>query len=337
VNTDRPTHWALWFHGIEPIHHLVELAREAERLGAGAILLADEGIDRDIYVVFAAIAAATERIALIPGITNPFSRHPVATAAALATLEELAPGRVVAGLGVGGSMVFGPMGVAPRRPFTALAETVDVVDRLLAAEEVTHHGEFVIEQAKLPWAPGRIPIAIAGRGPKVQRLAAERAGWVLLAGKKVAAVPDLVAGIRGDSVAAGRTPPAVLWNPGAAWTAHAIATTRPRFSYMTIDMDPVDRANFGITDETVAELRRLLLAAGPDAAAHLVPDAVLEQFAIVGDRERVIGALSDARTAAAPEVLAFEMHAYTLDHVADVADLATAAGCAFAHEPILSR
>ena len=78
------------------------MAREAERLGAGVLLLADEGIDRDIYVVFAAIASATERITLVPGITNPFSRHPVATAAALASLEELAPGRVVAGLGAGG-------------------------------------------------------------------------------------------------------------------------------------------------------------------------------------------------------------------------------------------
>lgn len=335
--TDRATYWALWFHGIEPIGHLVELAREAERLGAGAILLADEGIDRDIYVVFAAIAAATERIALIPGITNPFSRHPVASAAALATLEELAPGRVVAGFGVGGSMVFGPMGIAPARPFTALAETLDVVDRLLAAEEVTHRGAFVTEQAKLPWAPRRIPTAIAGRGPKVQRLAAERADWVLLAGKKVTTVPDLVAGIRRDAAAAGRTPPAVLWNPGAAWTADAIATTRPRFSYMTIDMDPHDRVAFGITDDTVAELRRLLLAGGPEAAAHLVPDAVLEQFAIVGDRDHVVEGIRAARADAAPEVLAFEMHAYTLDHVADVADLATAAGCAFAHAPILTH
>lgn len=335
--TTGRTHWALWFHAIEPIDHLVALAREAERLGAGAILIADEGIDRDLYVVMTAIAAATKRIALIPGITNPFSRHPVATAAALATLEELAPGRIVAGLGVGGSMVFGPMGIAPKRPFSALAETVDVVDRLLAGDEVTHEGEFVTRQAKLPWAPGRIPIAIAGRGPKVQQLAADRGDWVLLAGKKISGVPALVEGVRRRAADAGRRPPAVAWNPGAAWTAEAIATTRPRFSYMTIDMDPADKAAFGITDETVAALRRLLLESGPDAAAHLVPDAVLEQFAIVGDRAHVLEGLSAARAAATPEVLAFEMHAYTLEHVADVADLATAAGCAFAHEPILTR
>jgi alkanesulfonate monooxygenase SsuD/methylene tetrahydromethanopterin reductase-like flavin-dependent oxidoreductase (luciferase family) len=234
-------------------------------------------------------------------------------------------------------MVFGPMGFAPKRPFSALLETVDVVDALLAGEEVTHHGEFVTRQAKLPWAPGRIPIAIAGRGPKVQQLAADRADWVILAGKKVAGVPALVQGVRERAVAADRTPPSVLWNPGAAWTQAAIDATRPRFSYMTIDMAAADRAAFGITDATIAELRRLLLAEGPDAAAHLVPDAVLDQFAIVGDREHVIAGLRDARESVHPEVLAFETHEYTLDYVADLADLAASAGISAATEPILVK
>ncbi len=288
---EAPTYWGLWLHGIRPVGELVALAREAERLGAGVLLLADEGIDRDIYVVFAAIATATERITLVPGITNPFSRHPVATAAALASLEELAPGRVIAGLGAGGSMVFGPMGLDPQRPFSALAESVEVIDSLLAGHVVTHDGEFATRDARLPWSPGHLPIAIAGRGPRVQQLAAERADWVLLAGKRVAGVPELVAGLRSRATAAGRAAPRVIWNPGAAWTQQAIDATRPRFSYMTIDMAAADRAAFGITDETVAELRRLLLTSGPEAAAHLVPDAVLEHFAIIGDRAQVIAGL----------------------------------------------
>src|SRR3954451_3044217 len=315
---ERPTSWGLWLHGIRPVGELVELAREAERLGAGALLLADEGIDRDIYVVFAAIASATERITLVPGITNPFSRHPIATAAALASLEELAPGRVIAGLGAGGSMVFGPMGIVPERPFSALAESVDVIDSLLGGEVVTHEGEFTARDATLPWSPRRLPIAIAGRGPRVQQLAADRADWVLLAGKRVAGVPGLVDGLRSRATAAGRAPPKVIWKPGAAWTPQAIEATRPRFSYRTIDMAAADRAAFGITDETVGELRRLLLASGPEAAAHLVPDAVLEHFAIIGDRAQVIAGLRRACLRVRPEVLAFETHEYTLDYVADV-------------------
>ena len=54
--------------------------------------VADEGTERDVYVALTAIVEATG-LTVAPAITNPFSRHPVATAAAIATLAELAPGR----------------------------------------------------------------------------------------------------------------------------------------------------------------------------------------------------------------------------------------------------
>lgn len=322
-------------HGIRPIGELVELAVAAEQAGASTLLIADEGVDRDIYVVLAAIATATERITLVPGITNPFSRHPVATAAALATLEELAPRRVVAGLGTGGSMVFGPMGFAPRRPFSALAESVDVVDALLAGHEVTHQGEFIANRARLPWSPRRLPIGIAGRGPKVQQLAALRADWVILAGKQISKVPELVAGVRARAAETRSAAPWIVWNPAAAWTESATCATRPRFSYITIDMPAADRAAFGISDETILELRHLLLTAGPEAAAHLIPDAVLEAHAIVGTRGAVVDRLRASIGAARPEVLVFEAHEYSTDFIGDVADLAAAAGLSGATHRIL--
>src|SRR5438093_401001 len=79
---------------------------------------------------------------LMGAVTNPHSRHPVATAAAFASLAELAPGRVVAGFGAGGTRVFDPLGLHPARPFTALRECVDVVDSLLRGHAVSHRGEF---------------------------------------------------------------------------------------------------------------------------------------------------------------------------------------------------
>src|SRR6202034_4275586 len=149
--------WGIWLHAVRPVPELVSLAAAAERLGAAALLLADEGVDRDLYVTLTAIAVATSQIALFPAITNPHSRHPVATAAALGSLAEVAPGRVVAGLGAGGTLVFGPMGLAPARPFTALAEAVEVIDALLAGQTVDHKGGFTTSRARLAWAPGRLP------------------------------------------------------------------------------------------------------------------------------------------------------------------------------------
>ena len=162
--SNRGTGWALWIHAVRPVPELVRLAQHAEALGASALLVADEGIDRDLYVTLTAIAVATSRILLVPAITNPHSRHPVATAAALASLAEVAPGRVVTGLGAGGNLVFGPMGINPSRPYSALAESVDVIRRLLNGEVVHHDGEFTTVNASIAWSSGPLPLAIAGRG-----------------------------------------------------------------------------------------------------------------------------------------------------------------------------
>ena len=56
--------WGVWLHAVRPVPELVRLAVAAEELGAAALLLADEGVDRDLYVTLTAIAVAT------------LSRHP---------------------------------------------------------------------------------------------------------------------------------------------------------------------------------------------------------------------------------------------------------------------
>ncbi len=329
----RISRWGIWLHAVRPVPELVSLAAAAERLGAAALLLADEGIDRDLYVTLTAIAVATRRIALFPAITNPHSRHPVATAAALGSLAEVAPGRVVAGLGAGGTLVFGPMGITPRRPYTALAEAVDVIDALLAGKTVNHSGEFTASQARLDWAPGRLPLAIAGRGPRVERLSARRGDWVIISGKPVEEVGGYSRAIRQQAARAGRTV-RIAWNPMVGWEPGHIDAIRPHFSYMTVDMPDRWRERLGISDGVVAGLRAALHRDGPDAAAGLVPSAVIDAFAIVGDRTDVTVRLAAAIEAAAPDLLVFGAHEYTAEHVSDVAALAADVGLAPASGPV---
>jgi 5,10-methylenetetrahydromethanopterin reductase len=312
-------------HAIRPVPELVRLAVTAENLGASALLLADEGVDRDLYVTLAAVAAATRRLALIPAITNPHSRHPVATAAALGSLAEVAPGRVVAGLGAGGTLVFGPMGLAPARPFTALAEAVEVIGDLLAGETVDHTGEFSTSRARLDWAPGRLPVAIAGRGPRVERLAAERADWVIVAGKPVADMPAYARTLRARSASVGRKV-RIAWNPMVGWEPRHIDNIRPHLSYMTVDMPPAWRERLGISDSLVARLRAELASGGPGAAARLVPESVLAAFAVTGDRQDVVRRLMAEIKSVAPELLVFEVQEYDTGHVGDIAALAAEVG-----------
>jgi 5,10-methylenetetrahydromethanopterin reductase len=320
------THWGVWLHAVRPVAELAEFAAAAEGLGAAAILVADEGTDRDLHVTLAALAQRTRRVLLFGAVTNPHSRHPIATAAAFASLAELAPGRIVAGFGAGGSRVLGPIGRAPGRPMTALVECVDVVDRLLGGEVVDHAGEFSAHGAALPWSPGRLPIAIASRGPRGEAFAAERADWVLLAGRAIDRVQTLVERLRAAGAAARGRAPAIAWNANAAWTPWMIDELRAHFAYMAVDMPAAEREALGLDAGRTTQLREIVNSRGPEAAGALIPDALLERYAVTGDRDRVVARLRVLREQAQPELLVFDADDYSVAFLERAAAVAMDAG-----------
>jgi len=323
---ERATHWGLWLHAVRPLPELASLAADAEAMGAAAILVADEGTDRDLHVTLAALAHRTRHVALVAAVSNPHSRHPVASAAAFASLAELAPGRIVAGFGAGGSRVFRPMGLHPPRPFSALVDTIDVVEDLLAGKVVDHDGAVLTRGAAIPWTPGPLPIAVAGRGPRVEHLAATRADWVLMAGKSRVRVGDLVDRLRAGGIAARGRPPVIAWNPVAAWTESMVDEVRAHLAYMTVDLPTHEKAELGVDDDLVARLRDLVTAVGPDAAAALVPQTVVDRYAVTGRRADVVADLGSLRARVQPELFVFDAGDYTATFTEDVRAIALGAG-----------
>lgn len=260
--------WGVWFEPTQPVRRLVALAQRAEALGASVCFVADEGTDRDLYVTLTAIVAATERLAVAPAITNPFSRHPVTTAAAIATLAEFAPGRVWNGLGVGGSRVLAPLGLEPAKPFTALRDAFDTTTALLRGEAVG--------DARISWTPGPVPVAVAGRGPRVQELAATRADWCVLSAKPVRGLPDEIGRIRAAGSAR------IAWSAYVAWSEEERRRVLRHFSYMAVDAPPDVRAAAGLTDDRVDAVRSAMLAGRMDDAASLLPIALVDEYAVAG-------------------------------------------------------
>ncbi len=317
--------WGAYVHAVVPVPLLAELAAAAEQRGAAVVIVPDEGTDRDVYVTLTAMALATERILLATGITNPHSRHPVATAAAFASLAEVAPGRVVVGLGAGGTMVFGPMGLRPARPFTSLVESVDVIDGLLAGRSVDHDGTFRTVGAAIPWSPGRLPIAITGRGPRAEGFAKTRADWVLVAGKPLERLPGLAAEVREAARADGRDP-LIVWSPMAAWTDEGFEHIRPYFAFMTVDMPPALQQRLGVTEEQVRRIRETLQHEGLAATAPLVPQSVIDAYSITGTRDVVIERLAATVAAFRPDLVVFDLLRHTTEFVAELADLAADVG-----------
>ncbi|MXZ95757.1 MAG: LLM class flavin-dependent oxidoreductase [Acidimicrobiaceae bacterium] len=304
--------WGVWFEPTQPVRRLVELARLGESLGAEACFVADEGTERDVYVALTAIVEATG-LKVAPAITNPFSRHPVATAAAIATLAELAPGRVMHGLGVGGSRVLQPLGMEPERPFTALRETFELNRRLLAGETV---GE-----ASLPWFRPNEPmrIAVAGRGPRVQRLAAEHSDCAILSAAPPADLPAFAERIRATGSAE------IAWSAYLAYNDTERRRVLPHFSYMAVDAPAEVRAADGLDDATTEEVRRLMLAGRMHDAARLLPDALVDRYGVAGTPAEVSAQIGELRDCFDIFMLPMNDEATSADHIRASAEIFAAA------------
>ena len=136
-------------------NELIQLGRLAEDLGYCHLWYTDIRLFRECFIGLAALAGNTSRIALGPGVTDPYSRHPAVTAATMATLDELTGGRAVLGLGLGGTS-FKELGITVSKPLTALREAVDVIRRLWRGEEVTVQGKIVsVGGGRLQFTPVR--------------------------------------------------------------------------------------------------------------------------------------------------------------------------------------
>src|SRR5512134_3441110 len=114
---------------------LADLAVLAESAGFDDFWLADERFFREVYACLTLCALRTRRIRLGPCVTDPYSRHPALTAMAIATLDEIAGGRALLGIGAGISG-FAELGVVREKPARAIREAVTLIRRLLAGEEV---------------------------------------------------------------------------------------------------------------------------------------------------------------------------------------------------------
>lgn len=134
----------------------------------------------------AAFAASTERITVGSGVVNTWTRNAGLLAATFVTLDDLAPGRVILGLGAWWDPLARKVGITRRRPLQCMRETVEVCRQLFTLEEVTYSGEFVnldgvrIDVVHGDTSPRNIPIYIGATGPKMLELSGEIADGVVL-------------------------------------------------------------------------------------------------------------------------------------------------------------
>lgn len=162
----------------KPLPEVVKSAQLAEELGFDSFWIADSQVlCRELYVTLTACALGTNTIKLGAGVTAPYTRHVSVTAGAFASLNELAPGRMVLGVSTGNSLVR-TIGRRPAR-IAELEEYAGQLTALLDNGETEFDGGVRGGISWLQKATG-IPIYVAATGPKMTKAATRASSNVIL-------------------------------------------------------------------------------------------------------------------------------------------------------------
>lgn len=161
---------------------ILDVAGQAEALGFDGLWLTDLRFERDCFTMLGALAAATERMVLAPGVSDPYSRHPAQLAAAIATVQELSGGRAVLGLGAGGSNL-DKIGMTRERPLATVTAAIAAIRSMLSGETAeVETAAFAIQGGRMSFGQDKpVPIALVAHGPKMYELAGRLADQVVVA------------------------------------------------------------------------------------------------------------------------------------------------------------
>ena len=269
---------------------LVDTIVLAEELGYSYCMVADEGLMLDVYAVLGAAARATSTIRLGP-VTNPYTRHPAATAAAIATIDEMSGGRAFVTLVAGGTMVLHPMGIQRSAPLATMADTIEALRLLWRGEPVTWQGRrFSLEGAQLTTGPHSIPVWIAARGEKILALAGTHAdGLVLMVKSDLADAFEIAEQARqGVQPESGVVPGGGLtriYLDRLAYKPEMIEEAKHLYGYAIMDSPPRILKNLGLSEGEIAGLKHAFGQGGPEAVGQLVTDDLVAEYQIAGTPE----------------------------------------------------
>ncbi|MBI4639822.1 MAG: LLM class flavin-dependent oxidoreductase [Candidatus Tectomicrobia bacterium] len=296
------------YHGIDSGPELKKYGQTAEEAGFESLWVTERYFHEETFSLLGFLAAATQEIKLGLGVTNPYTRNPALLAMASATLDRICGGRFLLGLGRSEKFVIDRMGIPYLHPRSTLEEAVTIVRQLLSGERVTStEGRFRLRDVRLAITPvqKKLPIYLAGIGPKALRLAGALADGVLLnAYTPTGYVRYAVGEVKKASQEAGRGPHSVdiacmlvvrlTDAPDSIWSSLKQRIVRllaePHVGEILLEKGGFDPSILG-------PLRASAEKNGGKDAAGLVSDDMVESFYLVGSTARCKERIAEYRDA----------------------------------------
>jgi 5,10-methylenetetrahydromethanopterin reductase len=301
------------FSGDFPLQRTLDGAVLAEQLGFDSCWLGEDFFYHGGIATATAVADRTQRLAIGLGVLSPLPRHPALTAMEVATLDEIAGGRLVLGIGSGVPAWMHQMRLMPKSPLSAMREGVEVCRRLLAGERVTTAGAcFTLDQVKLGFTPYRVdmPIYLGVEGPKGMELSGEVADGTVVS---ILAGPTYVRWAR-EHIATGQA------RAGRAGQPHKLVVyvivsiaddgrvARDAVRRTIAEYVGVGGPNFltrlaGVPEDHVVEMNRVYRTGR--LPIELVDDDLVERVAVAGTQAECERGIAQLFEAGADEVVFF--------------------------------
>ena len=309
------TRLAIYLQDAHSIPDAIGYVQYAEQRGFEAVWQADSRLVRDAVVPMAAFATCTETIRIGSGVVDCWTRNPARLASTFSTLDDLAPGRIILGIGAWWEPLATKVGVHRHRSLKAMRETVEACRALLADETVTYDGEFVhLDGVELDYVyqerrPKDVPIYIGATGDRMLELTGEIADGVVLnylvsPEYNRRAMDRLAAGAAraGRSVDDLDRPQLVVCSV-AETRAEALDGARLMVTQYLGQQPHIMKAS-GVPESLLEEIGRVLTWPATheqvEAASKLVPDEIVQMICAAGTadevREKVAQYMADGCT-----------------------------------------
>ena len=294
-----------------PVDDLVELGVAAEDAGFDTVFASSHWFNRDPFAALTATARATATVRLGPGVVNPYDAHPIALASRMATLQEVADGRGVFGIGPGDRSALSTLGVERDRPLRRVLETFSAARDLWAGDRVTVDGTFEAREASLAFdVETPIPVYVGAQGPHMLRMAAKHADGVLVNAAHphdLAWAAERIEEGRAERVRDEPLDVVAYASVSVADDSDAAAeAARPPVAFIAGDAAREGLERHGIDPDRAARIGELIGAGRLRDAFDLVTEPMIDAFCIAGRPadvgERIDAALShvDGVVAASP-------------------------------------
>jgi 5,10-methylenetetrahydromethanopterin reductase len=284
----------------DPYWKIIYYAIQAERGGFSNLWITDHFNNRNVYVTLTTAAIYTNKITFGPGVTNPYMVNPVITAQAVATLNEMAPGRVVLGMGAGDKTTLESVGVEMQKPLAAIQEAVGIFRKITSGESVAYQGEvFKTAGAKFLFKPkGVIPVYVGAQGPKMLELAGKIGDGVLINASHPKDVEHAMGSVKEGIRQAGKNPDQVDVAAYTSFSVHedlkkATKAAVPVVAFIAAGSPPVLLERHGIDVQKTEEIKAALKVNDWGKAFASVTPEMIGAFSVCGTPDLCIERINE--------------------------------------------